>query len=312
MGLDYVSTIQYYIYRLYSCYLLYGAQEMIYWQDDAFYSEASPMGFNFSNNYGPCAWEGTRCYDLGDGKYHVLFLQEHMERLLKSAKALNIEVPFSVENLCDATLKLVSEYDDKNIYLRHCIFINRNAEGVSRKPNESYSVAIYPTPVTSLPKPKDGIKVGISTYRRGYPQFQMQIKNASNYLVGQMVKSDMERQGFDDAILQDNNGYLTEAIVSNLFIIKDNILYTPPSDGSILEGLTRKWVIQNFKAVQKSITRYDLYTADAAFVTGTFVEMNWIRQCDHVQYEKHESFASLHTQYKKFIQGGNFEQPHSY
>ncbi|NJO64179.1 MAG: hypothetical protein HC836_40210 [Richelia sp. RM2_1_2] len=276
---------------------------MLYWENGLIKNEENPHGFNFSNNYSGMAWEGVRSYNIGNNEHHVLFLKEHMDRLLKSALALNLKSKYTSDQLCEATHNIISNFEDKNIYFRPCIFIDRLAEGVSKKENEDYSVAIYPTPISKLPKPKNGINMCISSYRRGYPQFQMQIKNSSNYLVGQMAKEDATRQGFDDALFQDNNGYITEAIVSNFFIIKNDIIYTPPNDGSILEGITRNWIINKsgFNVKEKHLTRYDVYTADAAFISGTFVELNHVTQIDHVTYYTHELYEDLVNRYYRFI-----------
>jgi branched-chain amino acid aminotransferase len=274
---------------------------MIFWKNNEFLSEEIPEGFNFSLHYGPVIWLGVKSYEIGNGQYHILFLDKHIDRLYNSAKALNIKIPYDKEIVKNGIIQLVEKYEDKNIYLRPCVYIDRMAEGVSRVNNENFSIAIFPTPTNKLPIPKNGIKMHISSYNRGYPQFQMQIKNSTNYLIGQMAKEDTIRQGFDDALFQDNRGYITEAIVANFFIIKDNIIYTPPSDGSILEGITRNWIIKEFNVKEKYLTRYDLYTADAAFISGTFVQSNWVRQIDHVELYKHELYEDLVNRYNRFI-----------
>lgn len=276
---------------------------MIYWKNNKFLDEETPEGFNFSLHYGPVIWLGIRSYEIGNNQYNILFLDKHISRLYDSAKALNMKIPCDKETLKEGIISLVEKFDDKNLYLRPCVFIDRLAEGVVRNDSEQFSVAVYPTSMDKLPKPKNGIKMSISSYIRGYPQFQMQIKNASNYLVGQMAKNDTIRQGFDDSLFQDNNGYITEAIVANFFIIKNDIIYTPPNNGSILEGITRNWIINNsgFDVKEKNLTRYDVYTADAAFISGTYVCVNWIRQIDHIEYSKHDLYIDLKNRYEKFI-----------
>lgn len=276
---------------------------MIFWENGLFKDDDKPYGFNFSLHYCSTPWEGIRSYQISYNEYHVLFLKEHMDRLLNSAKALNIKVDFTSDQLCEATHRIIEKFDDKNIYFRPCIYIDRNANGVSRLTEEKYTVAIYPTPIADLAKPKDGIKIGISSHRRGYPQYEMQIKNSANYLVGQRAKDDTLRQGFDDALMQDNEGYLTECIVSNFFIIKNDIIYTPPNNGSILPGITRDWIMNKsgFSVEEKKLSRYDVYTCDAAFISGTFVQSNWIRQIDHIELPKHELYEDLVNRYNRFI-----------
>lgn len=241
----------------------------------------------------PCVWEGIRSYEQLDGTTKIFELRNHIERLIDSSKILGFKIPFSVDELMKGCDDVVAANGGGNLYLRPIAYSAQDAESV-RAETKVVNVDIYCFPIKGLGAEKpEGIKVGISSYVRGYPQFQMQAKSPPNYASIQCVKQEMERGGFSDMLFTDNNGHITEATVANIFVAKGDVVFTPPNDGSILPGITRRNVAQILRnpllvssykkspiIMEKKITRADLYTADCVFMCGTYAEVVLISEID--------------------------------
>lgn len=278
-----------------------------YWSDGSLidsYMDGGgyPGGFNFSLHYGPVVWEGIRSYQF-ENSVNIVFLREHIDRLFRSAKALGMKPRFNQKHIRNAIIDYVYDNDhvNKEYYIRPVMYIDAPAEGVQNKGSPT-KVEIFYTPISEMGLPKKEIKVCISNQVRGYPQNQMQIKNSVNYMTNDLAYKEAKRQGFDDALFQTPTGHIAEATVANLFIIDHSgSICTPPSNGDILEGCTRKWVINNYPVTQRPLTRYDLYTAKCAFLTGTFVEMARIKKIDHANLGGTDSFTAIHRSYKNWI-----------
>lgn len=240
---------------------------------------------NYSLHYAtPCVWEGIRSYLQADGATKIFKLKAHVDRLFDSAKIINVQIPFSKEEVVKACQELVIACGGGDLYLRPVVYSSILAENAKPQAQE-IQLDIYAFPIKSLHSDKDGIKVGISSFHRGYPQFQMQAKTSANYSVLQIAKHEMKDRGLDDILLTDNNGYITEATVANIFVFKGDKAFTPPNDGSILKGITRECVIeilQNAKlsVEEKKITRADLYTADCIILCGTYAEIVNVKEVD--------------------------------
>ncbi len=244
---------------------------------------------NFVMHYGsPAAWEGIRAYAqserqnklLGREATSIFKLKDHIDRLFHSAKIVNLESPFTKTEVEEACIALVQANGAGDLYLRPILYSNQDAESV-RATDEKPSLDIYAFPVKDLHARKNkGISVSISSYSRGYPQFQMQAKTPGNYVLSQAVKSEMAASGMDDVLFLDNLGYVTEATVGNIFIVKGKVITTPPDNGSILPGITRDVIMRIHRcegvsngSIEKPLTRADVYTADEMFMTGTYAEV---------------------------------------
>jgi branched-chain amino acid aminotransferase len=179
----------------------------------------------------------------------------------------------------------------------------------------SPSVDIYAFPIPPLHSGKRGIKCIVASHRRGYPQFQMQAKTAANYASLQLVKAELDQAKADDALFMDNNGHIVEATVANLFVVKGDVIMTPPNDGSILQGITRSTIAEMLSdasimfvkhkkrplVVEKKITRADLYTADCVFLTGTYAEVVNVLEIDGRRIgtdESHQYFKIVKAEYE--------------
>ena len=246
---------------------------------------------NYSLHYSsPSAWEGIRSYKQQDGSTVIWKLDEHVQRLFDTAKILNFEIPYTKPELIRACKEVVKANGSGDLYLRPVVYSSDSAK--SATPSEgSVCVDIYAFPLEKLHKKP--VKLMISNYKRGYPQFNMQAKTAANYQILQSIKNELKGD-IDDILLTDNSDHITEASVANIYVFKGNVAYTPPNDGSILPGITRGCVadlLQNQQLMilkykkptllfEKKITKADLYTADCVILCGTFTEVTQVSHID--------------------------------
>lgn len=245
------------------------------WADGSISAQKTPIdSFNFVMHYGaPAVWEGIRTYLKTDGSTHIWLLKQHIIRLFNSAKILNIEIPYTVEQLVAAVQDTVEAAGGGDLYIRPIAYATQDAESVRAQTNR-IAVDIYTFPINP-PNKEAGITARISNTPRGYPNYHMQAKTTANYAVLHNCKNEFD--GVDELLFCDNDGYVVEASVANLFIVKQGVVFTPPQTGSILSGLTRQWVAQKLvnngiQVVDRRLTKPDLYTADEVFITGTYVE----------------------------------------
>lgn len=245
---------------------------------------------NFSLHYSsPVVWEGIRSYSQTDGTTRIFKLREHVIRFLESAKILNFSLPYSESELIAACEEVVVANGGGDLYLRPIAYSVKNAE-LSMPRNHTIHVDIYVRPLVS--KSKD-LKMIISNLVRSYPHFNMQAKTPANYSVLQLSEQQMVASNADDVFLLDSQGYVVEAQIANFFVVKGNYILTPPNDGSILPGITRSTVVSMLQdpafplrhklapiVAEKRITKADLYTADAVFLCGTFVEVANVYEID--------------------------------
>lgn len=249
-------------------------------------TEKVETSFNYSLEYAsPCVWEGIRTYKQKDGSTLIFKSSEHIKRLFESAKIMNFKLPHSPEEVEAMLALLVKELGGGDLYIRPIAYSILDASSAKKREHQ-IQLDIYAFPLKTLHDRDKKIKVMISSFKRGYPQYQMQAKTPTNYHFVNTLRHEMELAGMDDMLLTDNDGYVTEATVANLFIIKDEIVFTPPNDGSILNGVTRKTIIQiliskGILVIEKRLTRADIYTADQVFICGTYAEVVEIGEVDN-------------------------------
>lgn len=272
---------------------------------------------NFVMHYGsPCVWEGIRSYKQVDGSTSIFMLEEHIDRLFDSAKIVDIEIPYSKEQLIRACNLVVKQNGNEELYLRPVAYAKNDAE--SAKPQDMEIVVdIYAFPLKPLhDKP---VKCIISSYIRGYPQYQMQAKTTENYTFLQKVKPELKATGADEALLTDSRGYIVEATVANLFVVKGDVVMTPPNDGSILPGITRRCLgtiltspsimmpyAKSPILLEKPITRADLYTADCVILCGTYAEVVRVAEIDGRTIGNPSTwkyYEILSEEYRKWVRG---------
>jgi branched-chain amino acid aminotransferase len=244
-------------------------------------------------HYGCGAFEGVRAYDTQQGP-QIFRLQEHTERLFNSAKILRMKMPFSIEEVADAQRAVVRENKLASGYIRPLVWIGSEKLGVSPKGNKVHVMVAAWTWGAYLGDEglKRGIRVKTSSYTRHHVNITMtQAKTVSNYTNSILANMEATDDGYDEALLLDASGFVSEGAGENLFIIKKGVLYTPDLSAGALNGITRNTIFAicndlGLKLVEKRITRDEVYIADEAFFTGTAAEVTPIRELDRIEIGK--------------------------
>ena len=258
--------------------------QMVDWRD------AKVHVLTHTLHYGCGAFEGVRAYDSAGGTA-IFRLQEHTQRLLNSAKILRMQVPFSAEQLNQAQKDVVRANGLKSCYLRPLLWIGSEKLGVSPKGNTIHAMVAAWSWGAYLGEDgmKRGIRVKTSSYTRHHVNITMtQAKTVSNYTNSILANMEVTEDGYDEALLLDASGFVSEGAGENVFVVKDGVVYTPDLSAGALNGITRNTVLHicedlGLKLVQKRITRDECYIADEMFFTGTAAEVTPIRELDRLQ-----------------------------
>ncbi|MCB4743049.1 MAG: branched-chain amino acid transaminase [Sulfurovum sp.] len=239
-------------------------------------------------HYGNGAIEGTKAYKTVDGRCAIFKLNEHTQRLLNSAKMTLMDVPYSLEDLNEAQIKLLQENKlFEGAYIRPLVYLGYGVMGLYHKEapvNVSISAWEWGAYLGEEGL-KKGIRLKISSITRTPNTSSMgKAKAVANYLNSQMAKFEAIEAGYDEALLRDDQGYVAEASGACFFIIRDGKLISPPNDNS-LESITQATVIDLAKdmgitIIRRRITREEVYIADECFLTGTAAEVTPVREVD--------------------------------
>lgn len=241
-------------------------------------------------HYGCGAFEGVRAYNAQGGTA-IFRLREHTERLFNSAKILRMKIPFTFEQVCEAQLEVVRVNKLESCYLRPLTWIGSEKLGVSPKGNTIHlMVAAWPWGAYLGEEGlKRGIRVKTSSYTRHHVNITMtQAKAVSNYSNSILANMEATEDGYDEALLLDASGFVSEGAGENIFVIKNGVVYTPDLSAGALNGITRNTIFAicqdlGLKLVEKRITRDEVYIADEAFFTGTAAEVTPIRELDRIE-----------------------------
>ncbi|WNZ55981.1 branched-chain amino acid transaminase [Microbulbifer sp. EKSA008] len=237
-------------------------------------------------HYGMGVFEGVRAYETGNGT-SIFRLQEHTRRLFRSAKIMNIPMPYSTDELNEAQRLVVRENNLRQAYLRPMVFYGSEGMGL-RAENLSTHVIVASWEWPSYMSPEaleQGIKVNTSSYTRHHVNISMcKAKANGNYINSMLALQEAVRNGCEEALLLDPEGYVAEGSGENVFIVRDGTIYTPELT-SCLDGITRDTVIElarecGYRVLEKRITRDEVYIADEAFFTGTAAEVLPISELD--------------------------------
>jgi len=259
--------------------------QMVEWRD------AKIHVLTHTLHYGCGAFEGVRAYKGDDGSTAIFRLEEHTKRLFNSAKILRMTIPFTQEQVNEAQKAVIRENKLESGYLRPLTWVGDRKLGVSTKGNDIHlMVAAWPWGAyLGEEGMKRGIRTKISSYTRHHVNITMtQAKAVSNYTNSILANREATDDGYDEAILLDASGFVSEGAGENIFVIKDGVVYTPDLSAGALNGITRNTVLHICKdlgveLVQKRITRDELYIADEVFFTGTAAEVTPIREIDRVE-----------------------------
>ena len=246
--------------------------------------------------YGTSVFEGIRAYyNKDENQLYAFKVKEHYERLMKSAHVMHMENPYTLEEYCDITKKLLIKNGYKeDVYIRPNLFKAAQKIGPSLINNKD-SFLLFTLPMGDYIDIEKGLNVCVSSWRRNSDNaIPPQAKVAGAYVNTALIKSDAQLAGFDDAIVLDENGRVTEGSAMNLFLVQNGKLVTSRVTDNILIGVTRNTVMQLAKEVlkleveEREVSRTELYTSDEAFYCGTGAQISPIATIDHRKLGKGE------------------------
>jgi len=240
-------------------------------------------------HYGCGVFEGVRAYNTAQGTA-IFRLEEHTQRLLNSAKILRMTIPYTKAQIMQAQCDVVRENKLESCYLRPLSWIGSRKLGISPKGNHIHlMVAAWAWGAYLGDEGMTrGIRVKISSYTRHHVNITMtQAKAVSNYTNSILANMEALDDGYDEAMLLDASGFVSEGSGENLFVVKDGVVYTPDLSAGALNGITRNTVLHickdlGLEVVQKRITRDEVYICDEAFFSGTAAEITPIRELDRL------------------------------
>jgi branched-chain amino acid aminotransferase len=238
-------------------------------------------------HYGTGVFEGVRCYDTELGPA-VFRNAEHVERLFRSAELYYMEIPFSVEQLRAATLELVARNGLRSCYIRPIAYRGYGQMGLN--PLDAcvdVTIACWEWGVYLGEEGKNkGVRAKVSSWRRISPDSLIPHAKASGqYLNSVLAKVESVKSGYEEAILLDDHGYVCEGTGENVYVVRDGVIATPGQNNSILDGITRRSLIQiardlGYTIVERDIARAEMYMADEVFMSGTAAELVPVREID--------------------------------
>ncbi|MFB6191938.1 MAG: branched-chain amino acid transaminase [Haloarculaceae archaeon] len=263
------------------------------WMDGEYvdWEDATVHVLTHSLHYGTGVFEGARCYDTEQGPA-IFRWEEHLDRLYASARPLDLEIDHDREELTDATTTLIDEQDLVSCYIRPLVFYGYGQLGVS--PGECPTrtmIACWPWGAYLGEEAlENGVEVKVSSWRKHHSsQIPTNMKATGPYINSMLAGEEARKEGYVEAILLNKDGQVAEGPGENLFLVKDGEIYTPGLAESILDGITRRTVIELAEELgytvhdEATISRGELYTADELFFSGTAAEVTPIRQVDDVQ-----------------------------
>lgn len=241
-----------------------------------------------SLHYGSAIFEGIRAYKCDDGTSAIFRLPDHCRRMVNSAKIMRMKVPYTADALAAACVDLVKANKLEKGYIRPLSFVGYGEMGVYPGANPVQTIiACWPWGVyLGAEALENGISIKTSTFTRSHINANMsKAKAAGNYINSILAKIEAKEDGYDEALMLDASGYVSEATGENIFIVRDNVIKTTPLT-SILEGITRASVITlatnlGYRVLEQQFTRDELYVADEVFLCGTAAEITPVREVDH-------------------------------
>lgn len=258
------------------------------WLDGTFvdWRDAQLHFLTHSLHYGMGVFEGVRAYETATGTA-VFRLDDHTRRLFNSAKIFEMEIPFDFATVREAQLEVIRRNSLKACYVRPLVWLGSEQMGLGARGNTVH-VGIAAWPWGSYLGEEGltrGIRVKTSSFSRHHVNVSLVRAKASGYYINSILANrEVTRNGYDEALLLDTEGYVSEGAGENLFIVRNGVLYTPDL-ASCLDGITRDSVMalargNGLTVVEKRITRDEVYCADEAFFTGTAAEITPIRELD--------------------------------
>jgi branched-chain amino acid aminotransferase len=237
-------------------------------------------------HYGLGVFEGIRCYECHDGRSAIFRLREHIDRLYGSAHVLELAVPFPRERVLEACVETVRANRLRECYLRPIIFLGDGEMGLAARPPTRVAIAAWAWgSYLGDEGMRNGIRVKTSSFQRYHPNTLMTKAKAVGHYVNSIVASrEVRTAGYDEALLLDVDGYVSECSGENIFIVADGVVKTTPLP-TVLGGITRQAILRllgelSIPVREERFTRDEVYLADEAFLTGTAAEVTPVRELD--------------------------------
>jgi len=262
-------------------------ENKLIWKNGSFQSwnDSNVHILSHTLHYGTGVFEGVRAYKTPNGAA-VFRLLEHTERLFSAAEKLNINIPYSIDEVINAQCEVLNENNLDEGYIRPIIYLGNEGLGLRAKDlSVNVAIAAWEWPSYMSPEAK---QKGISIIKSSYAQYENPL-HSGNKIIGTYFQNTMALheaidKGADEALMMDVDGFISEGSGENIFIVKDEVINTPTTK-HCLNGITRQSVIQiakdlNYEVVEKDIQYEELALADEAFFTGTAVEITPIRKID--------------------------------
>lgn len=254
-------------------------------------------------HYGSSVFEGIRVYN---GK--VFKLREHNERLIQSAKLLDFEIPYSVDELDEATLAVVKAQKVENGYIRPVAWRGSEMMAISAQHNTTHvAIASWDWPAYFGAEAKQkGLRLAFAKWKRPSPDTEPTASKAAGlYMICTLSKHQAERDGYNDALMLDWRGYVAEATGANVFFVMDGVIHTPTPD-CFLDGITRRTVIQlareaGYEVVERHIKPEEMANAQEAFLTGTAAEVTPIAEVGDYRFTVGEVCKRMVTDYDALV-----------
>lgn len=273
--------------------------EMVPWRD------AKIHVLTHGLHYGSCVFEGERVYNG-----QVFKLNEHSERLVKSAALLGFEIPYTVAQINQATLDVVKATGLADAYVRPVAWRGSEMMGVSAQASKIHlAIAVWAWPSYFTPEARmAGITLKTSPWKRPAPDTApTSSKAAGLYMICTLSKHWAEQQGANDALMHDYRGQLAEATGANLFLVIDGVIHTPTPD-CFLDGITRRTVIdlakrRGYTVIERAIQPHELKDAQEVFLTGTAAEVTPVGRIDDLTFTPGEVCRTLIADYDALVNG---------
>lgn len=251
------------------------------------YADARVHVLSHTLHYGLGVFEGIRCYRQDGGGGGVFKLDEHLRRLYDSAKMCRFKIPFSPEQLRAACLETLRANDFEEAYIRPLVFLGDGAMGLGARTNQVHVAIATWDWGTYLGDQgmREGIRVAFSSFTRHHPNANLQrAKIIGHYVNSILARYEANDNGYDEAIMLDQHGYVAEGTGENLFVVRDGVIKTPPVV-NILAGITRRTAMEilehdGHQIQEIAFGRDALYVADEIFLTGTAAEITPVREVD--------------------------------
>jgi branched-chain amino acid aminotransferase len=258
------------------------------WHNGEFvpWEEAKVHVLSHGLHYGTGVFEGIRCYETERGPA-IFRHRDHLDRLAKSAELFYLPLPFSIEEIAEATRELIRRNWLHSCYIRPLAFRGYGEMGLYADSPMEVTIAVWPWGAYLGDEGKrSGIRAKVSSWRRiSAAGLIPHAKASGQYLNSILAKTESKNAGYEEAILLDERGFVCEGSGENIFVVRDGEIATPPHVAAILDGISRKSVIQiardlGYTVVERDIARAELYLAEEIFLTGTAAELVPVREVD--------------------------------